>query len=229
MIRPELNMANFEISASILSADFTRLGAHVKEAEAAGVERFHVDVMDGRFVPNITFGPLMVDAVRRITKATVEAHLMIVEPERYIPEFAKAGADNIQVHQETCPHLHRTVQQIRQLGKKATVVLNPATPVATLEDILADVDQILIMTVNPGFGGQKFIENVLPKIARLRQTIDERGLVCTIEVDGGVGPSNAFKVVKAGARVLVAGASVFGAAEGVAEAVRRLRAGGEAN
>ena len=222
-------MANFEISASILSADFTRLAAHVKEAEAAGVERFHVDVMDGRFVPNITFGPLMVDAVRRITKATIEAHLMIVEPERYIPEFAKAGADNIQVHQETCPHLHRTVQQIRQLGKKATVVLNPATPVATLEDILADVDQILIMTVNPGFGGQKFIENVLPKIARLRQMIDERGLACAIEVDGGVGPVTAFKVVKAGARVLVAGAAVFGAAEGVAEAVRRLRAGGEAN
>jgi ribulose-phosphate 3-epimerase len=229
MIRPSSTMANFEISASILSADFTRLAAHVKEAEAAGVERFHVDVMDGRFVPNITFGPLMVDAVRRITKATIEAHLMIVEPERYIPEFAKAGADNIQVHQETCPHLHRTVQQIRQLGKKATVVLNPATPVATLEDILADVDQILIMTVNPGFGGQKFIENVLPKIARLRQMIDERGLACAIEVDGGVGPVTAFKVVKAGARVLVAGAAVFGAAEGVAEAVRRLRAGGEAN
>jgi ribulose-phosphate 3-epimerase len=222
-------MANFEISASILSADFTRLGAHVKEAEAAGVERFHVDVMDGRFVPNITFGPLMVDAVRRITKATIEAHLMIVEPERYIPEFAKAGADNIQVHQETCPHLHRTVQQIHQLGKKATVVLNPATPVATLDDILADVDQILLMTVNPGFGGQKFIENVLPKIARLRQMIDERGLACAIEVDGGVGPATAFKVVKAGAGVLVAGAAVFGAAEGVAEAVRRLRAGGEAN
>jgi ribulose-phosphate 3-epimerase len=222
-------MANFEISASILSADFTRLGAHVREAEAAGVERFHVDVMDGRFVPNITFGPLMVDAVRRTTKATIEAHLMIVEPERYIPEFAKAGADNIQVHQEICPHLHRTVQQIRQLGRKATVVLNPATPVATLEDILADVDQILIMTVNPGFGGQKFIENMLPKIARLRQMIDERGLTCTIEVDGGMAPSNAFKVVKAGASVLVAGAAVFGAAEGVVEAVRRLRAGGEAN
>jgi ribulose-phosphate 3-epimerase len=220
-------MAKFEISASILSADFTRLGEQVKEAEAAGVDRFHVDVMDGRFVPNITFGPLMLDAVRRTTAVPIETHLMIVEPERYIDDFAKAGADNIQVHQETCPHLHRTVQHIHYLGKKATVVINPATPVSTLEDILGDVDQVLIMTVNPGFGRQKFIPETLSKVVRLQQLISERQLNCTIEVDGGVGPATAGAVVKAGARVLVAGAAVFGTSEGVAEAVRRLRAGGE--
>jgi len=220
-------MTKFEISASILSADFTRLGEHVKEAEAAGVDRFHVDVMDGRFVPNITFGPLMLDAVRRTTALPIETHLMIVEPERYIDDFAKAGADNIQVHQETCPHLHRTVQHIHDLGKKATVVINPATPVSTLEDILGDVEQVLIMTVNPGFGRQKFIPETLSKVARLRQLISERQLNCTIEVDGGVGPATAAGVVKAGARVLVAGAAVFGTSEGIAEAVRRLRVGGE--
>ncbi len=221
-------MASVEISASILAADFTRLGAHMKEAEEAGVERFHVDVMDGRFVPNLTFGPLMVEAARRCTRATIEAHLMIVEPERYIPDFAKAGADNIQVHQETCPHLHGIIQQIHWLGKKATVVLNPATPLGTLEDILGDVDQVLIMTVNPGFGGQKFIESVLSKVARLRRTIEERHLTCAIEVDGGIAPSDAAAVVKAGARVLVAGSAIFHAPEGAAEAVRRLRASAEA-
>ena len=199
----------------------------MKEAEAAGVERFHVDVMDGRFVPNITFGPLMVEAARRCTRATIEAHLMIVEPERTVEEFAKAGADNIQVHQETCPHLHRTIQQIHQLGMKATVVLNPATPLVTLEDILGDVDQVLIMTVNPGFGGQKFIESTLSKVVRLHQMIEQRKLTCAIEVDGGIAPSNAAAVVKSGARVLVAGAAVFGAAEGVAEAIRRLRSSAE--
>jgi len=217
-------MSKIEISASILAADFARLGAQMKEAEAAGVERFHVDVMDGRFVPNITFGPLMVEAARRCTQATIEAHLMIFEPERYIADFAKAGADNIQVHQESCPHLHSTIQQIHRLGKKATVVLNPATPLVLIEDILGDVDQVLIMTVNPGFGGQKFIETMLPKVARLRQMIDERKLSCVIEVDGGIAPSDTGAVVKAGARVLVAGAAIFRAKEGVAEAIRQLRA-----
>ncbi len=217
-------MTKVEISASILAADFTRLGAHMQEAEAAGVERFHVDVMDGRFVPNITFGPLMVAAARRCTKAIVEAHLMIVEPERYIPEFAKAGADNIQVHQETCPHLHSTIQQIHALGKKATVVINPATPVSTLEGVLGDLDQILVMTVNPGFGGQTFIASVLPKVAQLRKMIEERKLGCALEVDGGVAPATAGSVVKAGAHLLVAGAAIFRAPEGVAEAIRRLRA-----
>jgi ribulose-phosphate 3-epimerase len=220
-------MTKVEISASILAADFTRLGSHMQEAEEAGVERFHVDVMDGRFVPNITFGPLMVAAARRCTKAIIEAHLMIVEPERYIPEFAKAGADNIQVHQETCPHLHSTIQHIHALGKKATVVINPATPVSTLEDILGDVDQILVMTVNPGFGGQTFIASVLRKVVRLRQVIEERKLGCVIEVDGGIAPPTAGSVVKAGAHVLVAGAAIFHATEGVAEAIRRLRASGQ--
>jgi ribulose-phosphate 3-epimerase len=220
-------MNKVEISASILAADFTRLGAHIKEAEVAGVERIHVDVMDGRFVPNITFGPLMVEAARQCTKAIIEAHLMILEPERYIADFAKAGADNIQVHQEDCRHLHSVVQQIHQLGKKATVVINPATPLSTLEDILADVDQVLIMSVNPGFGGQKFIASSLGKVARLRQIIEDRKLTCAIEIDGGIAPPVAGAVVKAGARVLVAGAALFRAPEGVAEAVRRLRTSAE--
>lgn len=217
-------MAGIELSPSILSADFTRLGDHIREAEVMRPERFHVDVMDGRFVPNITFGPILVDAVRKCTHAIIEAHLMIVEPERYIAEFAKAGADNIQVHQETCPHLHRTIQQIHQLGKKATVVLNPSTPASTLEDILPEIDQVLVMTVNPGFGGQQFIKGMLPKIARIRQMIQEKGLSCAIEVDGGISPVTAPLVVQAGATILVAGSSLFAASEGVGEASRKLRA-----
>lgn len=221
-------MRKAELSASILSADFTRLGQHMKEAEDAGVDRFHVDVMDGRFVPNITFGPLMAQAARRATKLPLEAHLMIVEPERYIADFAKAGVDNIQVHEETCPHLHRTIQMIHGLGKKATVVLNPATPLSAIEEILPDVDQVLLMTVNPGFGGQKFIPGVLSKITRLRQMIDEQELDCAVEVDGGIDPVTAGSVVTNGATVLVAGAAILGAPEGVSEAVRRLRASVEA-
>ncbi len=220
-------MSKAEISASILSADFARLGDHMREADAVGVERFHLDVMDGRFVPNITIGPLVVEAVRRITKTTLEAHLMIVEPERYIPQFAKAGADLILVHQETCPHLHGTLQQIHDLGKRAGVVINPSTPVSTIEEVLSDVDQVLFMSVNPGFGGQKFIDSVLGKVVRLRQILDERKLDCTIEIDGGVGPANAATMVKAGVDVLVAGAAIFAAKEGVAEAIRRIRAGAE--
>jgi len=220
-------MTKVEISASILAADFTRLGAHMKEAEAAGVDRFHVDVMDGRFVPNITFGPMMVEAVRQCTKLPIEAHLMIAEPERYVADFAKAGADNIQVHQENNTHLHSVVQQIHQLGKKATVVINPGTPLGTLDDILGDVDQVLIMSVNPGFGGQKFIPSSLAKVARLRQMIEDRKLTCAIEIDGGIAPPVAGAVVKAGARVLVAGVAVFRAAGGVAEAVRTLRKSAE--
>lgn len=220
-------MSKAEISASILSADFARLGDHMREADAVGVDRFHLDVMDGRFVPNITIGPLVVEAVRRITKSTLEAHLMIVEPERYIPQFAKAGADLILVHQETCPHLHGTLQQIHDLGKRAGVVINPSTPVSTIEEVLPDVDQVLFMSVNPGFGGQKFIDSVLGKVVRLRQILDERKLDCTIEIDGGVGPANAATMVKAGVDVLVAGAAIFAAKEGVAEAIRRIRAGAE--
>jgi ribulose-phosphate 3-epimerase len=220
-------MSKVEISASILAADFTRLGDHMKEADAARVERFHLDVMDGRFVPNLSFGPLVVEAARRVTKTVLEAHLMIVEPERYIPEFAEAGADIIMVHQETCPHLHNTLQQIRSLGKRPGVVLNPATPISTVEDILPEVEQVLLMSVNPGFGGQKFIDAVLPKVARLRQMIDERKLDCKIEIDGGIAPATAPLAVKAGVNVLVAGVSIFAAPEGVAEAIRHLRASAE--
>jgi len=216
-------MLKIEIVPSILSADLTRLGEQVQEAEAAGADRIQVDVMDGRFVPNITFGPLVVKAVRRSTRLPIEAHLMIVEPERYVAEFASAGADVIIVHQEAATHLHRTVEQIHELGKRAGVALNPSTPVAMLEDILADVDSVLVMTVNPGFGGQEFIESTLPKIAHLRQMMSGRGLARDIEVDGGIGELTAPRVVKAGANLLVAGASVFAHPEGVAEAIRRLR------
>jgi ribulose-phosphate 3-epimerase len=217
-------MPQLLIVPSILSADLTRLGEQVKEAEAAGAGRIQVDVMDGRFVPNITFGPLVVQAVRRSTLLPVEAHLMIVEPERYVADFAAAGADVIIVHQEAALHLHRIVEQIHQLGKKAGVALNPSTPVAMLDDILGDLDHVLVMTVNPGFGGQKFIASTLTKIARVRQTMNERGLDRDIEVDGGIGTETAPRVVKAGANLLVAGASVFAGRTSVAEAIRHLRA-----
>jgi ribulose-phosphate 3-epimerase len=217
-------MPQLEIVPSILSADLTRLGEQVKEAEAAGADRVQVDVMDGRFVPNITFGPLVVEAVRRCVALPIEAHLMIVEPERYVADFASAGADVIIVHQEAALHLHRLVEQVHQLGKKAGVALNPSTPAATLEDILGDVDHVLVMTVNPGFGGQKFIESTLSKMTRVRQMMNERGLDRDIEVDGGIGVVTAPRVVKAGANLLVAGASVFAGKESVAEAVRQLRA-----
>jgi ribulose-phosphate 3-epimerase len=216
-------MRSVELSASVLAADFTRLGDQVKEASESGADRIHVDIMDGRFVPVITFGPAIVEAVRRSTKAVVEAHLMIVEPEKHIPDFAKAGADVIHVHQETCPHLHRVVQQIHELGKKACVVLNPATPLSTLEEILPDVDEVLIMTVSPGYGGQKFIHSTLPKIARLRQIIDERGLKCDLEVDGGVSPTTAPAIAQAGANVFVAGVAVFQAKPGIAAAIQAIK------
>ena len=216
-------MPKIEIVPSILSADLTRLGEQVKEAEAAGADRIQVDVMDGRFVPNITFGPPVVEAVRRSISLPIEAHLMIVEPERYVADFASAGADVIIVHQEAALHLHRIVEQIHDLGKKAGVALNPATPAAMLEDILGDVDHVLVMTVNPGFGGQKFVESTLTKIARVRQTMNERGLDRDIEVDGGIGTATAPRVVKAGANLLVAGAAIFTDQEGVATAISRLR------
>ena len=216
-----------EIAPSILAADFARLGEQVKEAHDAGADRIHVDAMDGRYVPNLTFGPLAVEAIRSYTDRTIEAHLMIVEPENYLGDFAKAGSDLIIVHQETCPHLHSTIQRIRDLGVRAGVVINPSTPVSTLTEILADVDLILIMTVNPGFGGQKFIESTVPKIRQLRSLLDERGLTCDIEVDGGIDPTTAPLTVTAGANVLVAGSSVYRAKEGVAAAISSIRAAAE--
>ena len=211
------------IVPSILSADFTRLGEQVREAEEAGAQRIQIDVMDGHFVPNITMGPMVVEAVRRCTKLPLEAHLMISNPEQYIEEFAKAGADVIIVHQEVSPHLHRIIQQIKAAGKMAGIALTPSTPVIMLEDILSMLDMVLIMTVNPGFGGQNFIPETLPKITRLRQVIDQRGLDCDIEVDGGIQESIVPLVVQAGANLLVAGSAVYNERESVAQAIARLQ------
>jgi len=212
------------IIPSILSADFARLGAQVAEAQAGGADRVQVDVMDGRFVPNITVGPLIVEAVRRSTTLPIEAHLMIVEPERYLEDFAAAGADIIIVHQEVSPNLNRTVQRIHQLGKRAGVAINPATSLAVLQEILGDVDLVLCMTVNPGYGGQEFIPSTLNKIERLRALITQHGATCDLEVDGGIHTETAAQVVRAGANALVAGSAVYGDKEGVAAAINRLRA-----
>jgi len=212
------------IIPSILSADFARLGAQVAEAQAGGADRVQIDVMDGRFVPNITVGPLIVEAVRRNTTLPIEAHLMIVEPERYLDDFAAAGADIIIVHQEVSPHLNRTIQRIHQLGKRAGVAINPATSLTVLQEVLGDVDLVLCMTVNPGFGGQEFIPSTLNKIERLRALISQHGATCDLEVDGGIHTETAAQVVRAGANALVAGSAVYGDKEGVAAAINRLRA-----
>ena len=198
------------IAPSILASDFGRLAAEVQAVERAGADWIHVDVMDGHFVPNLTIGPTVLRAVRRATALPLDVHLMIEAPERSLADFAAAGADRIGVHVETCPHLHRTVQQIRGLGKKVCVVLNPATPAAAVEPVLADVDQVLVMSVNPGFGGQSFIESVLPKLAQLRRWIDERELAVELEVDGGISPDTIERAAHAGANVFVAGTAVFG-------------------
>jgi ribulose-phosphate 3-epimerase len=211
------------IVPSILSANFTRLGEQVREAEAAGAQRIQIDVMDGHFVPNITMGPLIVEAVRRCTRLPLEAHLMISNPEQYIEDFAQAGADVIIVHQEVSPHLHRLIQQIKTAGKMAAVALTPSTPVFMLEDILSLLDMVLIMTVNPGFGGQDFIPETLPKIRRLRQLITERNLRCDVEVDGGIHEATVPLVVQAGANLLVAGSAVYNEHESVAQAMAKLR------
>jgi ribulose-phosphate 3-epimerase len=211
------------IIPSILSADFARLGAQVAEAQAGGADRVQVDVMDGRFVPNITVGPLIVEAVRRHTTLPIEAHLMIVEPEHYLDDFAAAGADIIIVHQEVSPHLNRTVQRIHQLGRRAGVAINPATSLTVLQEILGDVDLVLCMTVNPGFGGQEFIPSTLNKIERLRALISQHGASCDLEVDGGIHAETAAQVVRAGANALVAGSAIYGDKEGVAAAIGRLR------
>ena len=201
------------IAPSILSADFARLGDEVRAVDQAGADWIHVDVMDGRFVPNLTIGPLVVAALRPVTEKPLDVHLMIVEPEKYVPDFARAGADHIYVQVEACPHLHRNLAQIRDLGKKAGAVLNPGTPLNSLEYCLELCDMVLIMSVNPGFGGQSFIPSALEKIRALRQMCEERGLDPWIEVDGGVKVGNAWSVIEAGANALVAGSAVFGAAD----------------
>jgi ribulose-phosphate 3-epimerase len=198
-----------KIAPSILSADFANLQKDIQDVEQGGADYIHIDVMDGHFVPNITIGPLVVEAIRPITKLPLDVHLMIENPDTYIPAFAKAGADIISVHVEACRHLHRTIQLIKAEGVKAGVVINPATPVESIVPILNDVDLVLLMTVNPGFGGQAFITDVLPKISQVRSLITERGLSVEVEVDGGVNPETAALCVDAGADVLVAGSAIY--------------------
>jgi len=212
------------IAPSILSADFGRLADEVQAVEAAGADWIHVDVMDGHFVPNITIGPLVADAVRKATSLPVDVHLMIESPERYLEDFVKAGADRITVHQETCPHLHRTLQQIRELGALPGVALNPSTPIASLRDVIPYLELVLVMTVNPGFGGQAFIPSSTKKIRAARELLEKEGRGdVPVQVDGGVGPKTASTVVGAGANVLVAGSAVFGHPDGAGEGVRALR------
>lgn len=211
-----------KIAPSILSADFSRIGDEVRDVAAAGADYIHVDVMDGHFVPNITIGPLVVEALRKVTDLTLDVHLMIAQPDLYIPDFAAAGADIIVVHAEATNHLHRTVQLIKSLGKRAGVALNPATPLHCLDYILEDIDLVLLMTVNPGFGGQLFIEACLPKIHALRGMLDKRGLEAELEVDGGVKAGNIDRISHAGADVFVAGSAVFGSSD-YASAIAELK------
>ena len=216
-------MAELRIAPSILSADFARLGESIAEAEAGGADWIHVDVMDGHFVPNITIGVPVVAAIRKVTKLPLDVHLMIERPDRYIEAFAKAGADWLTVHVEAERHLHRTVQAIRQYGAKAGVSLNPATPASALDEILPFVDLVLVMSVNPGFGGQQFIEPSVAKIESIRRDVDQRGLGVEIEVDGGISPETVGRVARAGATVVVAGAAVYGGPKSVAENIQAIR------
>jgi ribulose-phosphate 3-epimerase len=206
-------MQEIQFAPSILSADFSRLGDEIRAVDQAGAELIHVDVMDGHFVPNITIGPLVVNAVRQVTDKVLDVHLMIENADRYLESFAEAGADWITVHVEACPHLHRTVSRIRELGKKAGVVLNPATPLDTLDFILEEVDLVMLMSVNPGFGGQSFIPSTLRKISQLKKRIDELGLDVGIEIDGGISPASIGKVAEAGANIFVAGSAIYGQAD----------------
>ena len=219
-------MSAARLAPSILSADFARLGAQVEEALAAGVDVIHVDVMDGHFVPNITIGPLIVEAVRPLARqygAIIDVHLMIEKPERYLADFARAGADILTVHVETCPHLHRTVQAIRELDVRPGVTLNPATPLVIQEEILAYVDLVLVMSVNPGFGGQSYIPTSTDKIRRLRAMLDAIGSAAELEVDGGIKPDNAAEIVAAGATMLVAGSAVFGGQRSIGDNIAAFR------
>jgi ribulose-phosphate 3-epimerase len=216
-------MATVKIAPSILAADFAYLGAQIAEAQQARADWIHVDVMDGRFVPNISIGIPVLQAVRRVTDLPLDVHLMIVEPERYVQEFARAGADRLTVHVEGNPHLHRIVQQIHQLGLQAGVALNPATPPSALEEILPDVDLVLAMTVNPGFGGQQFIPAMLAKLRRLKQMIDALGAEIELQVDGGIDEHTTGQVTAAGATVLVAGSAIFGSPLGIAAAMQQIR------
>lgn len=219
-------MKPVKLAPSILSADFARLEAQVREAVTAGAEYIHLDVMDGHFVPNITIGPLIVQALRplaRETGAVLDVHLMIEKPERYLADFAQAGADILTVHVETCPHLHRTVQVIRELGVRPGVTLNPATPLSMLEEILPDVDLVLIMSVNPGFGGQSYIPGSTAKIRRLRQMLDAIDSTADLEVDGGIKTHNAAEIAAAGANVLVAGSAIFGGGQSIAANIAAFR------
>ena len=212
-----------QISPSILSADFTRLADQVRAVEDAGADRIHIDVMDGRFVPNISMGPFIVEAINSLTDLPLEAHLMIEEPDRYAEAFMDAGADVIIVHQENTTHLHRVVQSVREKGRQAGVALNPATPAHVLDGIIDDLDLVLVMSVNPGFSGQRFIESVLPKIREIRNAITDRKITCDLEVDGGVNADTAPAVVTAGVNILVAATAVFKHPDGVAEGIRILR------
>ena len=219
-----MNHNTVKLAPSILAADLARLGAQVAEAEQAGADRIHVDVMDGHFVPNLSLGVPIVRSLRPVTRLCLETHLMISNPDLYLDEFAEAGSDALLVHWEGNCNLHRTVQHIKALGKRAGVVINPATPAAVLEEILPDVDLVLVMTVNPGFGHQHFLHTTLPKIGRVRRMIESIKPGCELEVDGGVDVMTAPLAVAAGANVLVAGSSIFGTGEGVAAAMNRLRA-----
>jgi ribulose-phosphate 3-epimerase len=218
--------SQLQIAPSILASDFLNLGEAVRQAERGGAQRLHIDVMDGRFVPNISIGTPIVQCIRSATPMFLETHLMIVEPERYVPAFAEAGADLITVHAEVSPHLYRTLQQIKDHGKQAGVAINPATPWTAVEEVLQLADLILVMTVSPGFGGQEFIDAMLPKIRRVRDELDARGLPAALEVDGGINEETAPLVVDAGARVLVAGTSVYRAKEGVGAGIAALREAG---
>ncbi len=221
-----MSRSPLRIAPSILSADFARLAEEIAQVERGGADWLHVDVMDGHFVPNLTVGPPIVESIRKVTKLPLDVHLMMTHPDQFIDEFASAGADYLTVHVEACPHLHRTVQLIKQKGVKAGVTLNPATALSTVEEILPEADLLLIMSVNPGFGGQQFIPAVLDKIRRARALIEQTRSRALLEVDGGVKPSNAAEVIRAGADVLVAGSAIF-AAPDYAAAIAALRQAGQ--